>query len=482
DADESAEEKPEVATETKVTVYELHVSSRAPIGEDTKAYIRVGEESAVGTIMKTVADKLKPEMSEWRDMRVTTANVSMATRIELATSDGAATFVKGDGGWTFEDDGEVAESEAVEALLDAVRDLKATAFVDGPPDDLVALGLDRPQADIKLTIPGVEDVERIAVGGYTDAHTKRLVYVRRNEIASVAKVRAAEVDVLTRGLQAYRDRTVFNVPADQIVEIAISAKNQFGEGRMDASFTRTAETWSMSLPVEVTARDEQLKKLAEALAGLQAESVVGSGEELSAYGLDDPAVTVKFRPGPEADPLELAVSEHDRKVYAKRGDRGSVYELTLAFYGQLLAEHRAREVLTFDDSAVLQFSIRRGDVTHAFARAGEGWTYGAEPDLPLDPRKVTNLLLQLRDLRTEQFVDHATTELGPWDLTAPEHEVTVALQDGTYVALLVSKQVCPEDSQGRYYAAVRGQPGVFLMSTDTIARFAVSLDELEASP
>ncbi|MEK7755836.1 MAG: DUF4340 domain-containing protein, partial [Planctomycetota bacterium] len=50
--DDDEEDTPEAASETKKTVYELHVADRSPIGEDTKTYVRVGNDSAIATIMK----------------------------------------------------------------------------------------------------------------------------------------------------------------------------------------------------------------------------------------------------------------------------------------------------------------------------------------------------------------------------------------------------------------------------------------------
>ena len=485
---ETGEEPAEPEVEIKSTVYELHVSNQSPIGEDTKAYIRPGDAPAVATIMKTVTDKFKPVMSDWRDMQITPVDVRAANRIEISTVAGSTTLIKDDGGWSFEADTGPAEESVVAELLDAVSDLKAVAFVDGEPSDLAAFGLAEPQADIRLTIPGVENVERIAIGGYTDAKTRRLVYARRNEVASVAKLRAADVNALTRGPQTYRDRTVVNVPRDTVEQIGLSMENRYAGGRAELTFTRVDGAWKMSLPIEAPVSAEEFEGLVGKLSRLRAQSIAADSGELSAYGLDEPKATVTISYGSSAKgetqnpSVELAVTEHRGKVYAKRGDRTTIYQLSGESYDQLFAEYRTDEVWTFDESSVRHFAIKKGDVAHAFERADDRWTYQSEPDLPLDTNKVENLLLQLKDLRTQRYVTHGSDDPEPFGLVKPHHEITITLDDGTTKVLSVSDQACPADPENGFYATVQGQRGVFLLSPATVERFAVSLDTLESKP
>lgn len=512
----SEEQGEEPEKETKITVYVLHVSNQSPIGEDTKTYMRAGDESAVATVMKSTTDKFKPVMSEWREMGITPVDAQRATRVELTTPEGSATLAKEGGDWIFEADGGRAEMTAVTDLLKTLDDLTAAAFVDEQSPDLASMGLDQPRAEIRLTIPGVEGVERIAVGDYSDEATKRLVYVRRNELASIAKLRAADADKLMRGPKVYRDRVIVDIPPSRFERIALSSESRFGGGRKDVTFQRDGNTWSMVEPISAEVREEQMDKLIEALGGLRAEQVVADEAEVSAYGLHAPTVTVALtykppmehrieRTGdqtgegdepseggdtsesatpvevqPPSQTIELAVTEHDGKYYALRGDRGTIYEVTGDFHKQLLAEHRTDRVLAFDDARVRRMSIRHGDESHVFIRDGDRWVYEAEPDLPLDAKKVDNLLLQVRDLRTDRYVRYVVDELAAYGLAEPAHEVTVTLDDGTSQTLRVSARKSAHPDEGGVYATVQEGDGVFLLSEASLSRFQVSLDELEA--
>jgi hypothetical protein len=443
-------------------------------------------------------------------MSLTPENVRAARKIELSTPDGAATLVKSGARWAFEEGGP-AEDPAVKELLSAVSDLKAVAFVEHDEQDAASFGFDVPQAEIRLTIPGVEDVERFTVGAYTDQNVKRLVYVRRNEVTSIGKVRVADAKALLRGPRAYRDRGVLDLSPSRIERVEMSVENRLAEGRVDMTFERKDDEWTLAAPMDTPVREDSVDKLVKAVAGLRATSVITDEGELTAYGLHAPAATIsvthkppveyRIEPPAESDqetedgeepeqvkPVEvqpppetimLAVTEHDGKIYAKRSDMSAIYELARGFYDQLYDEYRSEGVLSFDDSAVTRLSIRSGESTHVFEKREDRWVYESEPDLPIDGKKVDNLLLQVTDLKTKRFVSHDAEKLDAFGLSAAAHEVTVQLEDGATHALLVSDRVCEADAEKRVYASVRGQAGVFLLPPDIAKRFEVSLADLE---
>ncbi len=492
------EEEVQPPKRIETSVYKLHLSDRSPIGEDTKVYMSPGGEPVVGTIMKTVADKLTPNLSEWREMKLTTVNADAATRVELSTPEGEAVLVKSGTAWTFEGGEGRADAATVKGLLAALGKLKAVAFVDGEEGNLAAFGLADPRAELRLTLPGVEGVERFSVGGYTDAQAKRLVYVRRNEASSIAKVRASDVKALLRGPMAYRDHTILDFRAGTIDRIALSVENRFADGRTDVRLERRDDGWTMAAPVEAPVRKDGVDRLAEVVRDLRAESVVAYADDASAFGLDAPAAVVsvtrtppveyrfendddehatEVQPPPET--VTFSVAQHDGKVYAKRSDSRVVYELARDLFEKFGEEYRVDKVMGFDDQAVIRFVIRSGDTEHVFEKHDDRWVYQAEADFPLDKQKVDNLLLQINDLRTHGYVSHTTPSGDAYGLSSPAHEVTVGFEDGSSRQLRVSARTCDRDPRKGHYATADGAEGVFLLTPDATKRFAVSLDELE---
>lgn len=502
---ESNDETDDMVPETKVTVYELHVSDQSPIGEETNIYVRTSDESAVATVAKRTIEKSKPVMSEWREMKLTAVNVASATGIELTTKSGSATFVKEDDDWRFDSDGGPADKALVTELLTAVADLTAVAFEDGPPDE-AAFGLLEPQAQIRLTVPGQDSPERITVGGLTP--TKRLAYVRRNEVSSVGKVRAAAIDKLIRGPQVYRDRSILEALPSELHRLVITAPNPVTGEERSVTLARDegALEWRMVEPVAAEVRTNQMDKLLELLGGLRAEEVVAGAEEATAYGLHAPGVTVGITYQPptvfhDAEPptiegttvknaqmgivpdpatFQLAIAVHDGKYYARREKRPTVYRVTQALFDQLGREYRSDRILDFAEDKVERFSIQKGDQEHVFQKQGDRWVYQAEPDLPLDATKVKNLLLQIRDLRCSLFARYdgeGTAEMG---LETPVHTVTVTVADSAALTLRVSSELAGSGPERGHYATASGTEGVFLLTPDSLKRIEVSLANLEA--
>jgi len=652
--DESGEESPttkpaeEALAPPVVHEFTVHVSYRSPLDEPTKVYVRVGDERAVGTLAKATADRLIPKLAEWQDMRVTTADVTSADRIELATTQGGTTssavFTKEQGVWQDAQNGTPIDAKCAGELLDQIKSLKAQNFVPWE-GDAAAFGLDQPQATIVLNVPGLPEAERFAVGGYSDPQTRRMVHVRHKESNSVAKVRVADVAKLIRPPAEYRDRTVFDLKPENIEKITLSRQDELTDAQFGFTLARRDGQWTMVQPVQAEVAAEPAKKLAAALGKLRAERVLAEADP-AAVGLTDPQVRCQFvyqppeitkyteapvnggppaappatgsepssiesergRVGPEATsppapatssttpndndddlandnsveatpvspvpppgasseyeaPLEsesekgagqtppatpsasdssqasepstgseparvgpgdagapatspqaatqpaektktrlkaekvkppsqtydLLVTEHDGKVYARRGDQQTIYELTPDVLATLRAEYRTPELFSFQDSqatAVTAFDNQGRPMT--FRKQGDKWQCAASPDLPIDPKKVTNLLLQIKDIKTDRYVALAAGDLSVFGLDQPWRSVTVELEGGATVGLLISERQCGKDKEHRHFAMLEDAAGpasagstpasVFLLPSDALTRCTVELAEFE---
>ncbi len=492
-------------TELETTVYTLHVSNVAPIGEDSAVYVRTGDESVVGTILKTAADKLRPVMNEWREMRVVTADVDRAGRIELNVADQRASLIKTPDGWAFEADGERADTLEVQQLLASVRNLDAVVFVEPGAEESQTLGVDRPQAEVRITIPGAEAIETLTVGNFTDEAAKRLVYVRRALNDTIAKVRSADVAPLLRPISTYRDRTVLDLQSDRIQRIAIRTESPFSGEGVDFALARDGGAWRMIEPVSASVRADRAAQLVSFLSRLTATTVLPDDKSASEVGLDAPdaVVSLTYSPPPEiriepadesgedpSDPvevqppdetIELAISAKGAKRYAKLSGGSRLYEIPNNLYDQILLEYRSDAILAFDAADVIRFSIQSGDASHAFVRKDADWAYESEPDLPLSSTKVENLLLQIKDLKTARYAAHGEFDRAEFGLHDPMITIALGTGDGTEHRLYISaKRSGAKDAPG-FFAAIDESPGVFVVSETDSDRLKVSLDDLEAA-
>jgi len=464
--------------ETKTTEYVLHLSKQSPIGEDSLVYARTNQGPAVGTIRKSVADKCIPVMSQWRDMKFTQANISSATRVEITTPQGAATLLRESQGWRF-DGGGKAETDTVMEMLTSLGELEAVSFVDVTDRDLASFGLDAPQAELLLTIPGQDHMERVTIGSFTDSRAKRLVYAGRNESMSIAKVKIADVQKILRSPRAYRDRTIFNIDKTRFTSLKITTQKVYADQPFIFSYEKTYGQWAMTSPAKHPIRQGQFNSLLDILGNLKAAALVANDSPLTAFGLQTPAIRLDMTCESPDESFTLLIGNHDGQYFAKRADGKAIFLVADAIYKQAMLEYREEKVFDFSEDEVTQFSVSSGETVHEFIRVGEKWTYRWEPDLPLDAAKVKILLLKIRDLRTERFVAHSITNWDTYGLNKPSRLVHVSLGDSKSVTLAIADKICPGDPDKGYYAKIDGSDEVFLIKPSEAARLTVSLDELE---
>lgn len=487
--DEDAEAPP-APPEKQQRVYALHVSDRSPIGEDTKAYISVGDDASVGTIMKTTVDKVKPVLSDWRDRQLTTVDVTAATGFELSNAHGTLTAISENDAWRRGDGTGTLDEQSVNELLKGLHSLTASAYVESSETASDPFGFGQPQASITLTVPGAPAPERFVLGSYTDETSRRLLFARHNDELAVAKVRVADVQALLQDLLVFADRAVLDLPPAGIVGLSVVSANALTGEPQTLTYTKENGTWSLSDPVSMAVDQASLEKLATALAGLRGTNVVSTTDVSSAYGLHDPDFVVTITSdmtlgtstaeGENAGRLTstLLVTSHDGKHYAKRKESETIYQLD-GTLSELLTKANATEKLwSFEPAAVSRFSVEGPDGTFAFEKSEDRWRYAPEPDLPLDNQKVEGLLLRLRDLRVSGVADYIADDLGTFGLDQPAYRLSVAEGDATPKQLAVGQS---SEYTGKLFARTDDGPTVYLLEGNALGRFSVTLDALESS-
>lgn len=511
DVDKPAIDAPEAegppATEKRTRIYKLQVADRGPIGEDTKVFVRSGDDTAIATIFKSAADKFKPVMSEWRDMQVVASNVTNATRIEMNVNGETAALVQKEGQWVYESDNTPAESHAVTEFLAAIKGLKAISFVEAA-DTSSTPSFDSPQADIRLTVPGTDGVERITVGGYTDPAKKLLVYVRGGDIGPIAKVKASEIATLTKPPTSLRDRTIFNFQPGEVTRIEITRPNEWVPATPQ-HFTLEKENglWTMTSPTTAAVRADEAERLANSLSSLKAESIVGQENEASAFGLHEPAVRVSFtvapaRETPEgaipASEFKLAVARHDGKIFGYRGDGGPVYELNKAFYEQLQAEFRTAEGIEFEPKDIKRVTLKSGEESNSYLRKNEKWVFESEPDLAVDTAKIDKILTEIKAIKPDRFAAYSSEQIDAYGLAPAQFELNLEdpnASDQKSITLQASEKTVSHQSPPpasppggpppapasttAHFAVLSDREGVFLLDSAAAKKIFLPLAELE---
>ncbi len=497
--EEKDEEEKEEKEEEKEKVIKTTVSVLfgGKAGENNY-FAALADQQSVFEVSKNTFENAAPKLEDLRDKKVAPFEKDKARRIEIQTAQGPALLEKKDNQWRMEDEAK-AELSAVDDLLSDVSGLEAKSFADQQPI-IGDTGLAAPRASIAVTAEGEVEPIRVLVGNPTASG--EMVYVKNAAEQGIAVVRKEDVEALLQGPLAYRDRSVLQFPRNRATRIELtSADRQF-------VLSKQAGKWSILEPIEADADKDATDKILADLTSLRAKKVAALGEPAK-FGLDKPelivAITVEEPPKPQPvatqattaeagttqpaatqptattvqttqpaattmplatqptpEPVKktyrLLVTKKGGAVYAKTDTRELIYELDPKVHTNLTGELHDREFAKFETSEAVGLRIADDKTVHEFRRPEKDkWTYLPDPHVEMDKTKVEKVLNDLRDMRAKRFIDYGAAELAKYGLDAPARTVTVSLEDGRIIELLMAK-TGPKDDAGSIYAVARVRP------------------------
>ena len=501
-ADDANSNGKQTAPETRITEHTVLLSKVAPLGEDNKIYIRRGNETLVGVIMRSTYDTFKPNLKQWRDNRLVTKDPLTARKFVLTVGESSATFTRGGVDWSFAD-GLSADRELLEEYLRVLKDTNAVNFVPGGSTQPESFGLQNPQATIELTFDGDETPVRLTVGDYADPKTKRLVYLQISDNDSVAKIRVQDAEALLKKPVEFRDRTIINTPADKFESISIKSTGDGSGTDKIVTVSRTSDTWQMTSPVSAKGNGANIASLTELLSELRAEKLIDK-PNLEEYGLDKPQLVLSYsflppiaykmkkpenKEGeeqaqptlqqyqPPAETRVFAFSQKDSNTYAIcTANPGLVYQVNSALWYALTAELRDTALLDFDEGEVSSVLVEENGDVQGFRGTTSAWEYVPEKDIPVDATKIANYVLQIKDIRADRYVDYQVVDLVRYGLDKPAISVTVDIKGVSLPALQVSSQT---DSEGGHYGKLADSNDVFVLPPDALNRIRIHIEEFE---
>ncbi|HOW72480.1 MAG TPA: DUF4340 domain-containing protein [Phycisphaerae bacterium] len=214
----------------------------------------------------------------------------------------------------------------------------------------------------------------------------------------------------------------------------------------------------------------------EMLKDLLAEKLAGRPAAASA-----PAVALP-PPAPAPIVYRLQLAQKDGVTYACVADHDTVYELEAKVFEDVTAEMRNRQIAKFtvDEVTELAFKTKAAQIT--LRKDGENWKYVEDPVLPIDSKKVTDVLNAFREMRTHRFVEYAADDLGTYGLAAEDVDgVNFALKSGQKTELLLSANGPAADADKSRYATLGGTKQVFLLKGDQAVKFEQKIRDFEKS-
>ena len=365
---------------------------------------------------------------------------------------------------------------AVDELLANVLTAKIDREIDSNPKSLADFGLDKPAADLTLTL---KDGKTLGLQLGAKNPTGVWVYARERDKPAVFVLGESVLRDATKPVADFRDRTILAFDTKDVTgfEIVLPEETLAVEGAPNA--------WNIIRPVALRADNETVREFLDRLTGQKVRDFVAEGPApRDAYGLERP-VRVTIHSGKDKDRVSRTlllgkVDAAKKGVYAMRAGEASVLLLPEEVYNQVpknVGVLRNRSLVEFDRDKVARLEIDgpKGPVT--VGRENGQWKIVAPQALPADQVEVGAVLTKLRDLRAQGFLGDDAAAVARF---VPKPEVRVAVTDDAGVTTTVLLASSRETRGGApsAYAAVAGKGPVTLVDAKMLGELSRSANEL----
>jgi len=372
--------------------------------------------------------------------------------------DGETLAFHKDGTWLYDGDENFPVSEEkVNGLLEQFRSFGA-AFIIEDVEDLGQYGLDAPVCTVKLSTE--EQDYEIKLGDYSKMDSQRYVSIGDGNVYLVRHDPLDEYDAVLSDMIDHDEIPSFDhvsqiqFTGTETYSITYQENSTDSYSAGDVYFTqRNGKT----LPLDTSKVEDYLRSITT-LNPTDYVSYNVTEEELQAYDLDTPALTVTVdyteeneegeeisdtfvlyvSPDPEAAGETEGGADAEVPAYVRVGDSQIIYKISASSYKKLAAacnDLRHSELLWADFAGVRQLDVTLEGGSYTFTPAQEGdgdtWLYQGEEFDAVDLRA------NLKALLVDEFTDEQPAQKEEISLTVhldnenfPQVQITLYRYDG----------------------------------------------------
>jgi hypothetical protein len=441
-------------------------------------------------IFEIKGDKLKDvfvALDALRDARVARFNTADVRRVEVKHGGEDIVLEKEKDNWKLTKPlSAEADNSKVTDLLNKLSDLQARDKDILDKEDPKKYGLDKPSAEVIVTVEEESKDETKAKKtrtltvriGKHDTDKKKL-YVVADGWPRINVVEDSLEPLVSRSALAYRGKRLFDFSAADVAKIDID-----NQGKSFA-LEQNKGTWRLVQPVKADADSLKVEQLAGDLGRLEAVEYVNQmpkKDDLETlYGLGKPSLVVKVDFNDKKKPSQVLRVGKSRggkgDYFAQLGDGADntapVFAVSIDIHKQLMRDSLSYRPLTLwqvlpEEIAALRIH-KVGQKEYTLTNAGGAWKIGGPFEANALADAVQKITTELGSPKVESYKAHEAKNLAEYGLDKPALTVTVQARDGKEHALLVGKPTA--ESAASRYAKRKNDPAVFEVG-DALARAA----------
>lgn len=301
----------------------IRVAAGTPAGEatlevgaandfDGSLFVRTGG-TRIASVEGSLRFALEKTPFDLREKRPWTFDAAAVRRIRVEGTDPAWAAERDGEGWKLAAPiAERADAAAVDRILNALRNLRATAIPAEAGADGAPFGLAAPRAAVTLDLEGGATL-RLALGE-TGAGADRKVFARAGD-GFVAEVAGRVLEDVGPGLFELRDKTIIAFAREDVARVEFAGEETFAVARKKEG-QPAEETFTLVEPRTAKAKRWKLGGALHTLSGLKAAAWADEdARDPAKYGLDRPRRTITVMGGDGRELARLLVGSLDGERY-----------------------------------------------------------------------------------------------------------------------------------------------------------------------
>jgi hypothetical protein len=333
-----------------------------------------------------------------------------------------------------------ADNTKIDELLRSLQKLSILQFYSDQTNiDLEPLGLQPPQLQIALR-QGTNQSALLQFGKSPTNDAKR-VFARRAGQLGVVTVSADLLEPWKASVNDFRDQHLV-VLTDPVNVIEVRGEDTFSLVYA-TNATSTNATWRIQ-PQDVPADPDLVHDLLTRLVGLQVAGMAGFVKDVVAeptlpeFGLAPPARKYLLKSSVNSSNTVLEELDfgkiHDDKIYARRIEESSVYDVRLSDYTNLPSaswQLRNRQVWTRDENDLARLVVhQQGQVREIIRNGDADWKLAPGSQGIIEPGPVEETARGLCHLSAQKWIVASEKDRGQLGFTNDSHSVTLEFKNG----------------------------------------------------
>lgn len=364
-----------------------------------------------------------------------------------------------------------ADSAEVSGILTNLASLDQQRLIDENPANLAEFGLADPRIEVGFTADGQQ--QTLLIGNKTP--TGGDVYAKTGAAPKVFLIASYLDSTFNRSTFDLRDKTALKIEREAADSLRIATADQTLE------FGKVEGEWQITQPAVPRSDAATIESLLSRIDGLQMKSVVSAdGSDLTKYGLESPAATVRVGSGSSQATLLVGSTAEEGSVYAKDASRPEVFTIESSLLDELkkgAGEYRQKDLFdarAFNTTRVevardgSSTVLEKTTVKDKDGKEEQQWKQTAPAEKDADRAAVDTLLSSLTGTRAESFVDKLPAG------AKPAATFTVKFDEGRK-----EERVSFYRADSDAYAVRDGSPGAAKLSTSTLDGILKALDPLK---